>query len=377
MATNKRISILLGHTVKLPATTTGGVEKVFEEIFNKWDDANYEFNLICRGDVKKDKVISVTSNKEIIFLKGYKWSSSKFLNVVFSFFWCLQARKYLQESDFIIYNSVFGPLIHIVFRLKGLTSYCDQRGTGKVNYLIPSFTLDRLYAISQIVRNSWGNKYSHIIKIIPNCIDINYFKFIERYRIKNDSYIIVFIGRIIAEKGVIFLLEALNLLKKKYNLPNIYLNIIGPYETSKGGDPVYYEKCKNYVRKNDLESYIGFTGEKTSKEINYYLSKANIFAMSSIWAEAFGIVNIEALATGLPIVGYKKGALPEIIENEKEGFIVEQTNAESLAEGIVKHYNLSREKKIIMEKNCRRKAEYYDSKKIAHQYLEDIKEFLT
>ena len=377
MSSKKRISILLGHSVNIPSKSSGGVEKVFEEIFYKWDQGNFEYTLIGKTSIKKMDSKQISFNKKIIKLNGYKWSTYKIVNLILSLFWCLKAKKYLKNSDFVIYNSVFGPLIHRIFNLKGMVSYCDQRGTGKVNFLIPSFTLDRLYVISNIVKNSWNKRYTNKIMTIPNCVNIDLFNFVERYNRTHNGYKMLFVGRIVEEKGLILLLNSLKLLLNVYRLPIIQLNIIGPFETTKGGSENYYKECNHFVIQNNLEDYVKFLGEKTSSEINDFLSVSDVFIMSSIWEEAFGIVNIEALATGLPIVGFNKGALPEIIQNKEEGFLVNEITSEALAAGIFNHYNLSVEDKILMEKKCRLKAENYDSRKIAELYLNDIKMFLN
>lgn len=377
MHSKKHISILLGHAVSVPVKTTGGVEKVFEEIFYKWDDECFEFTIICRGDVNKRNQIKVSHNKNIIQLKGYKWFSSKFLNVGFSLIWCLKSIKYLTDSDFVLYNSVFGPLVHKFFRLKGLVSYCDHRGTGKVKFLIPYYAIDRLYAISKVVQNSWGEKNLDKIKIIPNCVDTDLFKFVERYSSPRNDYKVLFVGRIIAEKGLMLLLHALKILLNDYKMNNVILNIIGPYETDKGGDYVYYKKCNDFVIDNHLDKNVAYLGEKSSAQIINFLSDSNVFIMSSIWEEAFGIVNIEALATGLPIVGFNKGALPEIITHTQEGFIANAITPQALADEIFNHYNLGIDEKKMMAKRCRCRAEYYDSRKIAELYLNDIKALLN
>ncbi|NLK81900.1 MAG: glycosyltransferase family 4 protein, partial [Bacteroidales bacterium] len=92
--------------------------------------------------------------------------------------------------------------------------------------------------------------------------------------------------------------------------------------------------------RKDLEnkslSNITFVGYKNKIEVSSLLRKAQAFIYAGV--EDFGIVYIEALASGVPIIGYNGGALPEIIEDGKEGYLYSQQSVDELNISIEKFF---------------------------------------
>lgn len=101
------------------------------------------------------------------------------------------------------------------------------------------------------------------------------------------------------------------------------------------------------IKKNKNVTYIGKVGH--NRKINF-LKNAKAILMPIKWEEPFGLVAIEALACGTPVIAFNKGALPEIIENNKTGFIVK--NVAQMAKAIKKIDKIKR-------KDCRQSVEKY------------------
>ncbi len=371
----KKIYFVLPHSINIPANSTGGVEKVFYGIFEESIlPSGFELILIGRG--KDKKTIEFSKNKTLIALKGYDWSRYRIVNLLNSMFWTFKCAKYLKDSDLVIYNVPFGPIIHRLKFLPGKVTVSDARGSGKLHLV--SWGIDRMYAISNVVKNSWPDKYQNIVKVIYNGISLKDFTYKARYENSLSSfYSILFVGRIAKEKGVKELIEAVRTLIIDKNYKDIRLNIIGPFAASKGGEEVYYDECKRQVEENVLEEYIQFVGEKTSLEIVEYMHSSSIFVTPSIWPEAFGLVNVEALATGLPVIGFKVGAMPELIQTNSNGYLSPNISSAELSVMIERHYNLHVNKKVEMEKAAMKSALKFSYQNIAQQYLEDIEKVLS
>lgn len=374
-----KITIVLGHAVSLPAESTGGVEKVFESIFESFENiVDFRFQLICKSYTGHLNVEKLNIYKTVVRIKGFAWSSSKSINLYNSFIWFFRVKKYLTDSDFVLYNTLFGPFLHWIFRLPGKVSYCDQRGNKKAKFFIPSFTLSRLYCISKTVTRAWPPRYQSKIKVINNCTAMDKFNYQSRYDTEDTKkYNILFVGRITEEKGLYYLLEAIKILADRLNDDIISTNIVGSFEIRKGGSPSYYKTCLSYLTHNNLTKSLHFLGEKTSEEICSLMSNSNILVVPSIWDEAFGIVTIEAFASGLPVIAFNKGASPEIIVDGKSGYIVDSLSAEALANTIHKHYQLPKSLKKEMESFSREYSKYFDCKTISKIYFEDIKQSLN
>lgn len=128
-------------------------------------------------------------------------------------------------------------------------------------------------------------------------------------RVGGESLKLIYVGRLIREKGVQNTLVALSKLRER--IPCV-LTVVG--------DGPYREELESLVKKQGLEESVCFLGNR--QDIPELLSKADVFVHLPEWEEGFGITVIEALASGLPCVVNDRGALPEIVEDERSGYIV-------------------------------------------------------
>jgi glycosyltransferase involved in cell wall biosynthesis len=85
-------------------------------------------------------------------------------------------------------------------------------------------------------------------------------------------------------------------------------------------DLAYYNKS---IRRLMNRPHVEFVGEINEKEKNEFLGNAKALLFPIDWPEPFGMVMIEAMACGTPVIAYKNGSVPEIIDNGQSGFIVE------------------------------------------------------
>jgi len=182
------------------------------------------------------------------------------------------------------------------------------------------------------------------LKTVYNGIKLKEFPFSA----KKGKYLL-FVGRIMKEKGVA---EAVQIVKKL----NEKLLIIGP--TSK--DKYWNKKIKPYLDKNI--KYIGYVPHK--KLFNYY-KNAKAFLFPLQWEEPFGLTMTEAMACGTPVIAFNRGSVSEIVENGKTGFIVKDFRR--MAEAIKKI-------ELIDRRKCRLSVE----KKFSFQTMVDNyeKEFI-
>ncbi len=123
-------------------------------------------------------------------------------------------------------------------------------------------------------------------------------------------------------------------------------------------DEVYFKEVIKPLLKSYWVEYIGEIGEK---EKNEFLGNAYALLFPIDWPEPFGLVMIEALACGTPVVAWNCGSVPEIIENGKDGFIVK--SVEEAVEALDKVKTLDRKK-------CRKSFETkFTAKRMAQEYL--------
>lgn len=169
----------------------------------------------------------------------------------------------------------------------------------------------------------------------------------------------VFIGRTDPKKGLGDAVEAT--VKTGSNL------IIGARETPAKEAKQYFEdKVKPYIDNKKIK----FLGEVDAIIRNKLMSESTALIFPSYYNEAFGLVMIEAMACGTPVIAYKKGPVPEIVEDGKTGFLVEEADVKGIAEAIKKINKLTQEDYSTMRNNCRKRVEEkFTSKEMVKQYI--------
>ncbi|MEN4006861.1 MAG: glycosyltransferase family 4 protein [Methanobacteriaceae archaeon] len=173
--------------------------------------------------------------------------------------------------------------------------------------------------------------YEDKIVIIPNGINIeevttNYSKEECRNKLKlpADKKLILFLGSLVQYKGPDILLKALYLVKKE--IPDVKLIFAGR-------GPMLTE-LRELSKKLYLDvEFLGFVEEPLKP---MYFKASDIFCLPSItMSESFGIVNLEAMACGIPIVSTRLGGIPDIVEDGKSGLLVEPGDSKSLADALI------------------------------------------
>ena len=125
-----------------------------------------------------------------------------------------------------------------------------------------------------------------------------------------------YLGRIIEPKGVHLAIAAV----EKYNRANpdkkVQLKIAGKHYSGTGKDKYWQEQIASH-----LGGETGYVGHLTDPEKVEFLRHARALVVPSLFDEPFGMVSIEALACGTPVIGLNHGATPEIIAHGENGFI--------------------------------------------------------
>lgn len=136
-------------------------------------------------------------------------------------------------------------------------------------------------------------------EVIPNSFDDVRFRLLG---VPQDRDL-VFVGRLVSDKGVDLLIEAMSLLHKRGARPSL---------TIVGGGPER-RNLESLVRSHSLESQVEFMGETNHVKLPEILNRHRILVVPSLWDEPFGIVALEGAACGCVVVGSQGGGLPEAI----------------------------------------------------------------
>jgi glycosyltransferase involved in cell wall biosynthesis len=165
-------------------------------------------------------------------------------------------------------------------------------------------------------------------------------------------------SRITARKGIKYLLEALNKLLPEY--PNLYLELMG-----EGDEKENLEKISKDL---GLEKNVKFVGRIPRENTAPYYQEASIFVLPSL-NEGMSNAMLEALASGLPILATDTGGTRELVEDGKNGFIIQTKSSDNIAEKIKRLID-NPELRQKMAKESRKKALEMSWEKVAGEYVE-------
>ena len=220
--------------------------------------------------------------------------------------------------------------------------------------------VDHFFAATYGAKQALIEEGCHIQKIslIPMGVDLKKFK-VQKLKIKNrddfnkNKTNILFIGRLENEKGIWEIVKAVSMLTIPYHLTMV-------------GEGSQKQRLKQKIEAMRLEDSITITS-CSYNQIESFYNQTDIFVLASksttYWQEQFGMVLVEAMASGLPIVATDSGAIKEVVGDV--GLFAKEADSKNLFDQInrlVKDSHL-REK---MARNARKRAEtYYDCEKVA------------
>ena len=167
----------------------------------------------------------------------------------------------------------------------------------------------------------------------------------ETYRLKPlgpQPLKILYIGNVIKQKGLHVLLHALSRLKTE----NFRLSITGRTDI----DSAYVKKIDNIIKKHHLSGKIKFTGPLPGDSLPEHYLNHHLMVLPSE-NEAYGIVYLEAMQFGLPVIGTTSGGAKEIINHGKNGFLVPPGDVKQLAIHLSNLINMPDEL-VVMGKNA-------------------------
>jgi len=318
-----KITILTGPFSCLPPYSIGAVEKIWYSLGKKWELNND----ICYVS-KRPKNIKFEKKRNNIYINGYERSGSWIIDLVLDLIYSIKALKNAPQSDIVILNSIWSPVLFPFFRHKLKHALYNVARFPKYQLRYYS-KIDCLACVSSSVYKAaitQSPQISAITCMIPNPIDTRIYRTKSKKKCSNMPCVI-YAGRVHKEKGIDILVKAINFLNKQGLL--IKLSIIGARDVSSGGSGETYVKELNSLAESFNINWIDpiFTSNQLADEI----SKGDIFCYPSIAekGETFGVAPLEAMGLGLPTIVSDLDCFKDFVQDEKNGFIFNHRDKKS------------------------------------------------
>ena len=317
-----KIAIVASLLVPVPPDQGGGAEQIINELAHGLAKRGHSITVFCAGrstlSGKNIKSVECSPYPTLEHIgENRKWEVAQFRTLI------------ERQSEFDIIHFNYEP---VVFHIKqdgadinlldsfekpvactfhNITTVAE---TTEYYRSSPSLFRHTMIFVSEKQRNNVS--FFTNTRVIYNAIPLKHFPVEER----KENYLL-FLGRITPVKGI---LESIQVARKS-NIPLKIVAGMGP------ADREFYESEVESQIDGDFIKYIGSLN--FTKKINY-LKKARCLLFPILWEEPFGLVMIEALACGTPVVAFRRGSVPEIIQDGVNGFIVD--NVDEMVEAVKK-----------------------------------------
>ncbi len=339
-----KIALLAPIEESVPPKKYGGTERVVFNLAEELVALGHEVDLFATGDsVTSANLIPITDLpvRSLIAFKPRDWFAKQIEAVYF-------VNKKLKNTRYDIIHSNMDEPFTLV------KQFLRDPVVTTLHNPVPAY-LDKAYAKQYFISISNSQRRLspslHYAATVYNGINIEKFKFNP----KPKNYLI-FLGRINPDKGIE---EAIAIAKATHQKLIIVAKVDPP-------DRIYFRNVIKPLINGKNINYLGELAEKQKIEI---LSEAKALISPIQWDEPFGLVNIEAMACGVPVLTINRGSMPEIFKDAKVGYA-----CENIAE-------LTKKVKLIDKINravCRAHVEeHFTARIMAKNYLKAYRKVIN
>lgn len=271
----------------------------------------------------------------VSWIKTRNWENSNFFKRLINFL-RIQLQiisiswKNKDKFDLVIIlpTSYILPLIFFKIMKKRVGLFVDGKPSktllnlAKINFIFS----DIIIAESENIIREWGIS-GHEKKIYKGSmyVDIN---FSMEKTINNRKNIVGFVGRLSEEKGILNLIYAIPDILK-YD-PTLKFLIAGQGELS--------SEVERYIKVNNLNNSVRFIDWIPHSNLPHCLNELKLFVLPS-FSEGLPNIILESMACGTPILANAVGGIPDIIKNEKTGFLMDDNKSKNISQTLIKVIN--------------------------------------
>lgn len=290
-------------------------------------------------------------------IKSFAESKNIHYDLIHSHYW-MSGLAAIELSQ--TWNIPFLHMFHTLVLMKNRIAQTPQEMEGEYRILGEKKVIskaNRIIAATLAEKSQLEFLYkapSSKISVIPPGVDTRHFYPIPKDEAKEvvgvpeDSHTILFVGRIEPLKGIDKLIQAISIIQKNGELRCCPHNlvIIGGEPNAKPEEMnAEMARLQDMVEDLGIENFVIFLGKQDQQLLPYYYSASEIVVMPSHY-ESFGMVALEAMACGTPVIASQVGGLAFLVRDGETGFVVPGNDVQMLAKRLVE---------LIKDKDLRNK----------------------
>jgi glycosyltransferase involved in cell wall biosynthesis len=302
-----RIALIAPPILPVPPPTYAGTERIVATLAEELHHRGHEVTLYAPGDSQFEGEL-VETPEESLWSTGYHGDPSSFINVTLARAWAAAARYDIVHA----HVETFGFLFARHAPVPVVTTLHGRLDTSGIPELLEEFSDIPLVSISESQRRwspdaNWVATVYHGLRLQEMPFD------------PTPGEYLAFVGRVAPEKGIDHAIDVAR-------AAELTLRV-----AAKVYDPAEQELFEQVVQPAIDEGVVEFLGELAPPERDQLYAGAAATLMLGAWPEPFGLVAIESMATGTPVVARRAGALTETIEHGVSGFLVDDETEADLA----------------------------------------------
>ena len=393
------IVLVTGGWVRIPPQEGGGVEVYLFNLAEQITKMGWDVFLIDGKYTKDDHDMEIINGVKVIRLESFKinWFSHDLNFLLSQIIWAQKIKSWLKDKHFdVIYVcvpilglalSVFSKRIkkrliyssHSLRRDKPSYGFIDRIAIFLENRIVKKAKLTIIaneIIAEKIIKQAKVS--TSRVKVVTIGIDTEQYhpdnligNIKEKYKLGDDN-IVLFVGRVCADKGVEYLVKAADIVVNRYGKDNVRFLVVGPSEQfnmRKNTIGNYWQKVNQLVDDYMLQNKVIFTGTvQLDDKIKLYTA-CDILVVPSI-VDLDPRVPIEAMASGKPVIGTNVGTIPRRITDGQNGFIVEPADEKQLADKINYLLDNPEERKKMGMYARKTVEENYSADKMAARMIE-------
>lgn len=309
----------------------GGAERLLLSYLKLLNHQKYDFHVIALREKPDDLLEEISLHSEVSVL-GIRSAFSP--SVVFRLVKLINQIKPDIIHSHLFQARFYTAIAHLISKRGILITHKHNNVNPKkhnvfiILEMISIFLSKKVIAISNSVKRSL-NRYELVpskkIFILHNGIDYEkFFKIAESNNILRENPIVIgTVCRLEPQKGIQYLLLAMRIILTKF--PSVRLEIVG--------DGSLFQELQSLTKDLGISNSVKFFG-KFVDVIPFY-KKMNLFVLPSLY-EGFGIVLLEAMAAGVPVIATNVDGIKEVVIDGESGILIPSKNPEAIADAVLK-----------------------------------------